>query len=73
VTLAAYAGAGVVVPGDLRLFAVVAPVALVASVLGVRTVSKTGAQRLGRGALLLTLASGAALLVVAGRTWWWGR
>lgn len=73
VTLAAYAGAGVVVPGDLRLFAVVAPVALVASFLGVRTVSKTGAQRLGRGALLLTLASGAALLVVAGRTWWWGR
>jgi uncharacterized membrane protein YfcA len=69
-TLAAYARTGAVDPADLRLFAVVAPVALVASFLGARLVGKGGAQALGRIALLLTLVSGAALLVAAGRSLW---
>ena len=69
-TLAAYARTGAVDPADLRLFAVVAPVALVASFLGARLVGKGGAQALGRITLLLTLVSGAALLVAAGRSLW---
>lgn len=69
-TLAAYARTGVVDPADLRLFALVAPVALVASFLGARLMGKGGAQALGRVALLLTLASGAALLIAAGRGLW---
>jgi len=69
-TLAAYAHTGAVEPADLRLFAVVAPVALVASFLGARLVGKGGAQNVGRIALVLTLASGAALLVGAGRAIW---
>ena len=69
-TLAAYARTGAVEPDDLRLFAVVAPVALIASFLGARLVGKGGAQTLGRVALLLTLASGAALLVGASRGLW---
>jgi uncharacterized membrane protein YfcA len=66
----AYARTGVVDPADLRLFALVAPVALVASFLGARLVGKGGAQAVGRVALLLTLVSGAALLVAAGRGLW---
>jgi len=69
-TLAAYARTGAVDPADLRLFALVAPVALVASFLGARLVGKRGAQAVGRTALLLTLVSGAALLVAAGRGLW---
>ncbi len=69
-TLAAYARTGAVEPNDLRLFAVVAPVALVASILGARLVGKRRAQALGRIALLLTLASGVALLVAASRSLW---
>jgi uncharacterized membrane protein YfcA len=69
-TLAAYARTGAVDPADLRLFALVAPVALVASFLGARLVGKGGAQAVGRVALLLTLVSGAALLVAAGRGLW---
>ena len=69
-TLAAYARTGAVEPNDLRLFAVVAPVALVASILGARFVGKGGSQALGRIALLLTLASGVALLVGASRSLW---
>ena len=69
-TLAAYARTGAVEPEDLRLFAVVAPVALVASILGARLVDKGGSQALGRIALLLTLASGLALLVSASRSLW---
>jgi uncharacterized membrane protein YfcA len=69
-TLAAYARTGAVEPNDLRLFAVVAPVALVASIFGARLVGKGGSQALGRIALLLTLASGVALLVGASRSLW---
>jgi hypothetical protein len=69
-TLAAYARTGAVDPADLRLFALVAPVALVASFLGVRLVGKGGAQALARIALLLTLVSGAGLVVMAGRAMW---
>jgi len=69
-TLAAYARTGAIEPDDLRLFAVVAPVALVASFVGGRLVDKSGAQALGRIALLLTLISGAALLVAAARGLW---
>jgi uncharacterized membrane protein YfcA len=69
-TLAAYARTGAVEPNDLRLFAVVAPMALIASFVGARLVGKGGAQTIGRIALLLTLASGAALLVVATRSAW---
>ena len=69
-TLAAYARTGAVDPADLRLFVVVAPVALVASFLGARLVGKGGSQALGRIALLLTLASGVALLVGATRSLW---
>jgi uncharacterized protein len=69
-SLAAYARTGVVQPDDLRLFAVVAPVALVASILGARLVDKGGSQALGRIALLLTLASGVALLVGVSRGLW---
>jgi len=67
VTLAAYARTGVVDPADLRLFALVAPVALVASFLGARRVGKGGAATVGRIALLFTLASGVAMLVAAAR------
>jgi uncharacterized protein len=69
-SLAADARTGVVQPDDLRLFAVVAPAALVASILGARLVDKSGSQTLGRIALLLTLASGVALLVGVGRGLW---
>ena len=69
-TLVAYARTGVVDPGDLRLFAVVAPAALVASFLGARLVGKGGAWTVGRIALLLMLASGVALLVGAARGLW---
>jgi len=69
-TLAAYAGAGVVIPEDLRLFAIVASLALVASFLGGRLVGRAGAPALARTALLLSFASGAALLVVATRSLW---
>jgi uncharacterized membrane protein YfcA len=69
-TLAAYARTGAVEPNDLRLFALVAPVALVASILGARLVSKGRSQAAARIALLLTLASGAALLVGASRSLW---
>jgi uncharacterized membrane protein YfcA len=69
-TLAAYARTGVVEPDDLRLFAVVAPVTLVASILGARLVGQGGARALGRVALLLTLAAGVALLVGASRSVW---
>jgi uncharacterized protein len=69
-TLAAYARTGAVEPDDLRLFAVVAPMTLVASFAGGRLVDKGGAQALGRIALLLTLISVAALLVAAARGLW---
>ncbi len=69
-TLAAYARTGAVDPADLRLFSIVAPAALIASFLGARLVGKGGAQTVGRIALLLTLASGVALLVGAGRGLW---
>jgi uncharacterized membrane protein YfcA len=69
-TLAAYARTGVVDPTDLRLFAVVAPVALVASFLGARLAGQSGGRAVGRIALLLALASGVALLVGAGRALW---
>jgi hypothetical protein len=69
-TLAAYARTGAVEPDDLRLFAVVAPVTLVASILGARLVGQGGARALGRVALLLTLAAGVALLVGASRSVW---
>ena len=58
VTLAAYARTGAVDPADLRLFALVAPVALVASFLGARLVGSGGGRTVGRIALVLTLASG---------------
>ncbi len=67
-TLAAYARTGVVDPADLRLFALVAPAALVASFLGARLVGKSGAQAIGRIALLVTLASGLGMLIASGRT-----
>jgi uncharacterized membrane protein YfcA len=69
-TLAAYARTGAVDPVDLRLFSIVAPAALIASFLGARLVGKGGAQTVGRIALLLTLASGVALLVGAARGLW---
>ena len=69
-TLAAYAHTGAVDPADLRLFSIVAPAALIASFLGARLAGKGGAQAIGRIALLLTLASGVALLVGAGRALW---
>jgi uncharacterized membrane protein YfcA len=69
-TLVAYARTGAVDPADLRLFAVVAPAALIASFLGARLLSKGGAQTVGRIALLLTIASGVALLVGAARGLW---
>jgi uncharacterized membrane protein YfcA len=69
-TLAAYARTGAVDPADLRLFSIVAPAALIASFLGVRLVDKGGSQTVGRIALLLTLASGVALLFGAGRALW---
>jgi len=67
-TLAAYARTGAVDPADLRLFALVAPVALVASFLGARLAGRNGGRRVGRIALALTLASGLGMLVAAGRT-----
>jgi uncharacterized membrane protein YfcA len=67
-TLAAYARTGAVDPADLRLFALVAPAALVASFLGARLAGRNGGRRVGRIALALTLASGLAMLVAAGRT-----
>ena len=66
--LAAYARTGAVAPDDMRLFAFVAPVALVASFVGARATRKGGAQSLGRAVQLLSLASGAALLIVALRS-----
>ena len=69
-TLAAYARTGAVEPADLRLFAVVAPVALVASFLGARLAGRSGGRTVGRIALALTLASGVALLVGASRGLW---
>jgi len=69
-SLAVDAGAGVVVPDDLRLFAIVAPVALVASFLGAGRIGKAGAPGLARLALLLALASGAAMLAIATRSVW---
>ncbi len=70
VTLAAYARTGAVEPADLRLFALVAPVALVASFLGARLVGKGGGRAVGRIALMLTLASGLGMLAAAGRVLW---
>lgn len=70
VTLVADGRIGAIEPGDLKLFAVAAPAALVASFLGARLISKAGAVTLARLALLLALASGAALLVVAARSVW---
>ncbi len=70
VTLAAYARTGAVEPADLRLFALVAPVALVASFLGARLVGKGGGRAVGRNALMLTLASGLGMLAAAGRVLW---
>ena len=69
-TLAAYARTGAVEPNDLRLFAIVAPVALVASFLGARLAGRSGGRTVGRIALALTLASGVAMLLMAGRTLW---
>jgi len=69
-TLAAYARTGAVDPADLRLFAVVAPVALVASFLGARLAGRSGGRTVGQIALALTLASGVALLVGASRSVW---
>ncbi len=70
VTLAAYARTGAVDPADLRLFALVALAALVASFLGARLAGRGGGRTVGRIALVLTLASGVAMLLVAGRTLW---
>lgn len=69
-TLATYARTGAVEPNNLRLFAVVAPAALAASLLGARLIGKGRAQALGRIALWLTLACGVALLAVASRGLW---
>jgi hypothetical protein len=66
-TLAAYARTGVVDPADLRLFALVAPAALVASFLGARLLGGGGGRIVGRIALALTLVSGLAMLVMTGR------
>ena len=66
-TLAAYARTGAVDPADLRLFALVAPAALVASFLGARLAGRGGGRSVGRIALLLTLASGLGMLIMAGR------
>jgi uncharacterized protein len=63
-TLAAYARTGAIEREDVQLFAVVAPVALIASLLGARFVRKR-ALTIGRLALMVALASGAAMLVVA--------
>jgi uncharacterized membrane protein YfcA len=69
-TLAAYARTGVVDPADLRLFALVAPAALVASFLGARLAAGGGGRMVGRIALALTLASGVAMLLMAARPLW---
>ena len=66
-TLAAAAHAGTVEREDVQLFAVVAPFALVASLLGTRLVGKR-APMVGRLALILALASSAAMLVAASRS-----
>ena len=71
-TLAAYARTGVVDPADLRLFALVAPAALVGSFLGARFVRRGGGRAVGRIALLVTLASGLGMLIAVGRTFWGG-
>ena len=70
--LAVDARIGEIAPDDVRLFAIVAPAALVASFLGAQLIGKAGASALARIALLLALASGAALLVVA-MSKLWGR
>jgi uncharacterized membrane protein YfcA len=70
VTLAAYARTGAVDPADLRLFALVAPAALVASFLGARLVGRGGGRIVGRIALALTLVSGVGMLIMAGRALW---
>jgi uncharacterized protein len=70
VTLVADARIGAIEPGDLRLFGIAAPVALVASFLGAKMIGKARAPALGRVALLLALASAAALVVVAARSMW---
>jgi len=67
-TLAAYARTGAVESDDLRLFALVAPVALVASFLGARLEGGGGGRTVRRIALALTLISGVGMLLVAGRT-----
>ena len=67
-TLAAYAHTGAVDPADLRLFALVAPAALVASFVGARQVGRNGGRTIGRIALLVTLASGLGMLIAVGRT-----
>ena len=67
-TLAAYARTGAVDPADLRLFAIVAPAALAASFVGARLAGGGGA--VGRIALLVALASGLGMLIIAGRTLW---
>ena len=67
-TLAAYARTGVVDPDALRLFALVGPVALIASFLGARLVGKGGARRLAQLALMVALASGVAMLLAAARS-----
>ena len=67
-TLAAYARTGAVDPADLRLFAIVAPAALAASFVGARLAGGGGA--VGRIALLVALASGLGMLIIAGRALW---
>jgi hypothetical protein len=54
----------------LRLFALVAPAALVASFLGARLLGRGGGRTVGRIALLVALASGLGMLIAAGRTFW---
>ena len=65
-TLAGYARTGTIERQDVQLFAVVAPFALVASLLGARLVGRR-APTVGRLALILAFASGAAMLIAAGR------
>jgi uncharacterized membrane protein YfcA len=69
-TLAAYARTGVVEPDDLRLFAVVAPMSLIASFVGARLAGHSGGRSIGRIASLAVLASGLVMLIGAGRAVW---